>query len=91
MSPAYGSVRSGHNPCRYCARPRVEADHAAAVLLAAGADPLDPFPGPHDEWRCRCLTCGAEVRPRYTSIRAGRGPCRRCGNTPVRHDATTAA
>ena len=31
------------------------------------------------QWRCRCLACGDEVRPRYANIKQGWGGCRRCG------------
>jgi formylmethanofuran dehydrogenase subunit E len=48
-------------------------------MRAAGVEPLVPYPGAHQPWRCRCLTCGNEGSPILNSIRRGNGGCRYCG------------
>ena len=41
-----------------------------------GAEPLVPFPGTQQPWRCRCLTCGGESSPRYNDVaNKGTGVC----------------
>ena len=48
-------------------------------MTEAGALPLEPYPGANRPWRCRCLTCNAEVKPRLANVRnKGNGPCKPC-------------
>jgi hypothetical protein len=49
-------------------------------MRTAGAEPLEPYPGSRVGWRVRCLTCGSENRPHYSSVKRGTGVCRPCGN-----------
>jgi hypothetical protein len=74
------SVRSGKR-CLFCAGLRTHPEQAAVEMRAAGVEPLEPYPGlANSPRRCRCLTCGAEVRPSLTNARIGeKGLCRRCG------------
>jgi hypothetical protein len=48
-------------------------------MIEHGLEPLEQYPGAGKQWRCRCLTCGDQVRPRYSSIKQGWGGCGRCG------------
>jgi hypothetical protein len=48
-------------------------------MLAAGMEPLEPYPGSTVRWRCRCVTCGSEITPSLTSVRGGPG-CIECGH-----------
>lgn len=95
-------VRSGQGPCVACARAngrekmRGPADLAADQMRAAGAEPLEPFPGVKFPWKVRCLKCGATVSPRLANIRRGDGPCVHCGRKSAKgrfrtsnEDATT--
>jgi DNA-binding CsgD family transcriptional regulator len=52
---------------------------AASFMIEHGLEPLERYPGAGKQWRCRCLTCGDEVRLRYTNIKQGWGGCGRCG------------
>lgn len=58
--------------------PRLTDSEAAARLRAAGAEPLEPYPGSSKPWRARCLSCGDEVAPRLYGISRGGSPCRAC-------------
>lgn len=51
---------------------------AVLVMRAARLEPLVPYPGTKAPWLCRCLTCGAEVTPRYNNVDQGNGGCNRC-------------
>ena len=77
VTPTYGVIQQGGGGCAYCARNRVDPDEAAAVMLDAGFQPLEKYPGNQAGWRCRCVTCNRESRPQYASIRTG-GGCRFC-------------
>jgi hypothetical protein len=52
-------------------------------MRAAGLEPLEPYPGNRPPWRCRCLTCGQDVRPRYANILGGQGGCGFCARNAV--------
>jgi hypothetical protein len=84
VTPRYADVRGGHG-CNWCARRkaalalRTEHEIAASFMIEHGLEPLEQYPGAGKRWRCRCLTCGDEVRPRYGNIRQGWGGCPRCG------------
>ena len=53
---------------------------AMEILRAAGAEPLEPYPGVLKPWRSRCNRCQREVSPKLTSIKQGGGACRFCGS-----------
>jgi hypothetical protein len=58
---------------------RLDHEAAASFLIEHGLEPLEQYPGAGKQWRCRCLACGDQVRPRYSNIKQGWGGCRRCG------------
>ena len=64
--------------CQYCARNRVTAEDAEAVMRAAGLEPLEPYAGSHHKWLLRCGGCGAEIRQTLSHVRTGHG-CKACG------------
>ena len=86
VSPRYTDVRRGHAGCRWCAwmaggvKQRITHEDAAAVMLARSLEPLEPYPGAHNRWRCHCIKCGAAVTPTFNNIRQGWGGCRSCAN-----------
>lgn len=57
---------------------RVNPEAAAAVMRAAGLEPLAPYPGAQPQWLCECAGCGNEVTPRYANIKSGWGGCPAC-------------
>jgi len=84
-SPRINTLLKGHR-CGNCATIRGReiafrrsADRARVAMISAGAEPLEQYPGSHNPWRCRCLTCGAIVTPRHHGITGGQGPCILCG------------
>jgi hypothetical protein len=83
-SPRYGDVRRGQGVCRLCglkrtrAAQRIDGDVARQVMLDAGLEPLEPYPGVNAPWRCTCLACGNQRAPTLSRVRGG-GGCRRCG------------
>lgn len=52
---------------------------AEALMLKAGLEPLEPYTNAVTHWKCRCLSCGLEVTPRYNDIQSGKGGCAKCG------------
>ncbi len=53
------------------------APEARRLMLRAGAEPIDPFPGVSNPWNCRCLRCDRVITPRLANV-ARQGPCWYC-------------
>lgn len=80
VSPCLDSVANSGTGCMYCNGRAVHEDDAFAVAQTAGLIPTEPYPGSSVPWECKCQTCGATVRPRFSNLRSGQGGCRRCGS-----------
>ena len=78
VSPTYTNVKGLGVRCKYCSGRAVHPDDAEAMMLAAGAAPLEAYRSKDAPWPCRCLTCGREITPSYGNIRRGQGPCIHC-------------
>lgn len=60
--------------------PRLSESEAVAVLKAAGAKPLVPYPGRVDDpWSAQCIECKAEIAPTVHNARRS-GACKKCGD-----------
>ncbi len=80
----WDNVKQGRGACVYCAKQRVDGHEAANLMRIAGLEPLTDYPGAREQWKCRCVSCGAVVRPRYDNIRSGEGGCSSCVTTGFR-------
>jgi hypothetical protein len=84
VSPSYNAVQQGKG-CRVCAlrksgeAQRLDPSVAVDRMRAAGAEPLEPYPGAFVRWRCRCESCGRTVTPMLNNVSRGKGPCKWCG------------
>lgn len=78
VTPRYANVYSGHPGCVYCTRKKVDREEAVKTMRAAGLEPIEPYSTSSTPWKCRCLGCGREVSPSYSSIRSGQGGCGYC-------------
>lgn len=63
--------------CEYCSGKAVNPETAVGVMQKAKFEPLIPYPGSLEPWRCRCLVCGEEPSPTYSSVKNG-GRCGFC-------------
>ena len=82
VHPRLASIRQGHSGCTSCAnigKGMVDAEHARSVMIKhGGVTPLVPYPGNSKPWPGVCNTCGAEVRPIYSSVAMGHRGCKYC-------------
>lgn len=77
--PALNKVRSRGARCGHgVAAGPLTHDAAAEVMLAAGFEPLEPYPGSGTAWSCRCTECLEVVSPAYSAILRGTGGCMSC-------------
>ena len=63
--------------CRKCFKRRDDAD-VEQILLDAGLQPIDAYPGAGVPWKFRCTTCGEVSSRRLSQIQTGKG-CPICG------------
>jgi hypothetical protein len=75
------NIKAGKNSCKFCNGQYVDPDFAADMARAVGLEPLEPYVDSKHKWHCRCLKCGAEVRPQYNTIITKKSGCRFCGKT----------
>lgn len=58
----------------------VNPEVAHAVMVEAGVQPQQPYPGARAKWLCRCTSCGRDVTPRYDAVKRGiSSGCKWCG------------
>ncbi len=87
VTPRWGTVLfNGGDGCIKCGaalrgqRQLRNSQEVAAEMLAAGLQPLEPYPGSSEPWRCTCLRCGSLTITRYGSVQRGERGCLTCGN-----------
>ena len=83
VTPRHNSIQKGSGGCKYCAQRFVDAEDAILVMRKAKLEPLEPFPGANKSWKCKCLRCGRNVQPAYTTIQSGQKGCVYCGGKKV--------
>lgn len=79
IAPHYSGIVTGGG-CRFCAGLVVDPIEAAKVMLKSKLEPLTPYPGAGKPWLCRCLKCGKDIKPRYSSVNMGIGGCKYCAS-----------
>jgi recombinational DNA repair protein (RecF pathway) len=83
VTPRHATLQRGSGGCKYCAKRFVDAEDAILLMRKAKLEPLETFPGANKPWRCKCLRCGRNVQPAYTSIQSGQKGCVYCGGKKV--------
>jgi len=58
-------------------------------MIRAGLNPLEPFPGRLNPWKCIHVSCGREVTPLYSTVRSGIGGCVYCSGGRIHPDDAT--
>jgi hypothetical protein len=74
-NPQYARTNTHKTGCPVCAQRAVakarllEFEPAAVeLMMSVQLQPLEPYPGSHEPWLCRCLLCGASVTSRHGSV-----------------------
>jgi recombinational DNA repair protein (RecF pathway) len=83
VSPRHNTIQRGNGGCKYCSRTYLDAEDAIKLMRKAKLEPLIPYPGSQKPWRCKCLRCGREVSPAYTTVQGGQKGCVYCGGKKV--------
>jgi len=78
------SDRKKSSGCVSCGRlkaasaTKVSEEMAVKVMKKAGYQPLEPYSGSKNKWKCLCLTCKNVIYPKYNSIKSGYKGCQTC-------------
>jgi hypothetical protein len=80
VQPTWSRIKSGRGHCAYCSQRRVDIPEALKFMKSIDLKPLVEFPGNNTPWLCRCLTCRAEVTPRWSDVRRGQRGCSNCAD-----------
>ena len=101
VTPRLAGIKSGKGGCKYCGwqaafdAQRLDAELVAEVMAEAGLEPLEPYPGLHRPWKARCVECGNEVAPHFSSVKHRGSGCKICSDQKKglaqRFDPDTAA
>jgi hypothetical protein len=85
--PTYSAIQQGGNGCIYCAKGQyVDPEDAVRLMQLNGLEPLEPYPGSNNKWKCTHIKCGKIVSPYYREIRQGKGGCRTCATSGFQYD-----
>ena len=78
------TLMSGKGCCMDCGvasraeKNRYTADEAEIVMRKFGLEPLEPFPGYMNQWRCLHKACGREVTPSFWYVKFRESGCKFC-------------
>lgn len=85
VSPSLHSIRSGQGGCGYCVGKKVNPRKVIEFMRSKGFEPLEDYPGSKSEWKCRHISCGSIVYPKYNRVQQGspNSGCRDCSSNYV--------
>lgn len=83
VQPTYSSIQGGSKGCGYCAGNKIEDESAELFMHSIGIEPLEPYRSGHVAWKCRCLSCGNEISPKYSNVKSGQGACKFCASRGI--------
>jgi hypothetical protein len=78
------TLMSGKGCCMDCAvasraeKNRYTAEEAEPIMRRFGLEPLEPFPGYMEKWRCLHTECGREVTPSFYYVKFRESGCKFC-------------
>ena len=88
VTPRFTALQSGKGGCVKCGfkatkeKQMGDPEKALAIMLSAGLQPLEDYPGASRPWKCECLKCGRVVTPNYNRVKSGTG-CAYCAGKMV--------
>lgn len=78
------TLMAGKGCCKACGvasraeKNRYTAEEAEPVMRQFGLEPLEPFPGYMEKWRCIHTKCGREVSPTFWYVKFRESGCKFC-------------
>ncbi len=84
VTATLNALMSGKGCCMDCGvasraeKNRYTADEAEIVMRKFGLEPLEPFPGYMNKWKCLHKECGREVSPSFWYVKFRESGCKFC-------------
>jgi hypothetical protein len=88
VAPRFTALQSGKGGCQKCGykatkeKQMGDPEKALAIMINAGLQPLEDYPGANRPWKCECLKCGRIISPQYNRVKSGTG-CAFCAGKMV--------
>lgn len=84
VSPRFADLQNGKSKgCSYCGGSKVNPDEALTFMNSKGFVTSTPFPGGMTRWKGECASCGNEIYPKYSAVKAGQGLCKFCAGVAL--------
>ena len=89
VSPRYTTILQGGGGCMNCFRKEqigrglLDSNSAKKIMLKRNLLPLEEYPGAMKPWKCKCLDCNNEIKPRYAHVQQGRKGCTYCARKKI--------
>lgn len=77
VSPIPRHVMTGSG-CRFCMKRAIDPEVAFEIMLKKKVQPLEPYPGSHTPWSCKCFKCGRVSSPTLNKVARRETGCRYC-------------
>lgn len=90
VKKSYATLVKGKNGCQYCSEDKVDPEDAIISIRKRGFEPLVPFPGPKQPWRCICAVCKRESSPTHVGKSQTGSGCAFCSKNRVDPDEAIA-
>lgn len=86
--PRLGWIRRGAQACKWCAGVVIDPDTARDIMIERGLQPLEPYPGVRERWKCQCMNpaCRAVVYPTLGSVNSRGTGCSECAEFGFKRD-----
>lgn len=82
VSPTLAGIERGKG-CKYCNKRFVDPAEAFEFMKSRNLLPYRPYTTASSRWKSKCLICGQDVSPRYSSILDGQG-CASCAGNQIK-------
>ena len=83
QDPVHAATRKGCTKCVIgVIGGGIDATTAEKRLRSAGFEPVEPFPGNMERWKCVCKKCKGATAVRLTRVTSGFAKCRYCAGPP---------
>jgi hypothetical protein len=81
-APQFGNVIAGISHCGYCSGNKVDKNEAFKIMINAGLEPQEEYPGAGKPWESKCMKCESLTYPRFADVKYG-VRCSTCSDTGI--------
>jgi hypothetical protein len=83
VAPRWSSIQQGNSGCVYCSGKKVDLADVREICKKNNLKLLSPFEAANKPLNALHKSCGNKVKPTYSALRSGQGPCSYCAKKMV--------